>query len=92
MFVSSDPSSSKYGQYWSADAVHEMFAPSEETVAAVKGWLTSSGIDVSRIFHYDNKGWLAFDATTEEAERLLSAEFHEHEHTKSANVRIGCDQ
>jgi tripeptidyl-peptidase-1 len=69
-----------------------MFAPLEDTVAAVKGWLTSSGIDASRILHYDNKGWLAFDATAEEAEGLFGAEFHEHEHSKSPSVRIGCDK
>jgi tripeptidyl-peptidase-1 len=92
MFSSSDPSSPKYGQYWSAAEVHDMFAPPEDTVAAVKGWLTSSGIDASRILHYDNKGWLAFDATAEEAEGLFGAEFHEHEHSKSPSVRIGCDK
>jgi tripeptidyl-peptidase-1 len=69
-----------------------MFAPHEDAVAAVKEWITSSGIDAARIAHYDNKGWLAFDATTVEAEQLLRTEFHEHEHTKSSNVRIGCDR
>lgn len=89
---SSDPSSEKYGKYWSAEEVHDMFAPHDDSIAAVKAWLTSSGIDASRIMHYENKGWLAFDATTEEAEELLRTQFHEHEHTKNSNVRIGCDE
>lgn len=89
---SSDPSSSKYGQYWSADDVHDMFAPPEDTVAAVKEWLTSSGIHGSRIVHSENKGWIAFEASVEEAEALLLAEFHEHEHTESANLRVGTDR
>lgn len=69
-----------------------MFAPAEDAVTAVKEWLTSSGIDASRIIQYDNKGWLAFDATTKEAEELLHTEFHEHEHTQSPSVRVGSDQ
>jgi tripeptidyl-peptidase I len=89
---SSDPASPKYGQYWSADKVHEMFAPVEESLKAVKEWLVSSGIHDSRVVHTDNKGWLAFDATVEEAESLLLTEFHEHEHRKSDKIRIGCDQ
>jgi tripeptidyl-peptidase-1 len=89
---SSDPYSAKYGQFWSADDVHSMFAPHEDTVQSVKDWLTSFGIRDSRIVHSDNKGWLAFDATVEEAERLLLTEFHEHEHQYSSKVRVGCDE
>ena len=68
-----------------------MFQPAEHAVKAVKEWLASSGIDDSRIVHYENKGWLAFQATAEEAESMLHAEFHEHEHMHSDKVRIGCD-
>lgn len=69
-----------------------MFAPTAEAVQAVRNWLTMSGIDESRIVHSDNKGWLAFDATVEEAETLLLAEYYEHEHRHSPNVRVGCDE
>lgn len=89
---SSDPKSDKYGKYWSMEEVHDMFAPLEDTVRAVREWLTDSGIHGSRVIHSDNKGWLAFDATVEEAEKLLQAEFHEHEHMHSASVRVGCEK
>ncbi|KAG4030402.1 hypothetical protein MFRU_012g01380 [Monilinia fructicola] len=88
----SDPDSPKYGKYWSSKEVHDKFAPPEETLKSVKTWLTSSGIHHSRISHYENKGWLAFDASIEEVERLLKAEFHEHEHKHSPSVRVGCDE
>ncbi|KAH8812458.1 Pro-kumamolisin, activation domain-containing protein [Xylogone sp. PMI_703] len=88
----SHPESSKYGSHWTAEEVHSMFAPSEESVAAVREWLLSSGIDEDRVVHTENKGWLAFDATVEEAERLLLAEFYEHEHKHSDKVRVGCDR
>ncbi len=69
-----------------------MFAPAEDSVNAIKEWLANSGIDNSRVVHTDNKGWLAFDASVEEAERLLLAEFYEHEHQYSDKVKVGCDQ
>ena len=74
------------------EEVHDMFAPPEETVRAVREWLNSFDIHNSRVIHSDNKGWLAFDATVEEAERLLQTEYHEHEHKYSASVRVGCDK
>lgn len=69
-----------------------MFAPSEEAVEAVRGWLASSGIHDSRVVHSDNKGWLAFDAYGHEAESLFLAKFYEHENSRTGNVRIGCDE
>lgn len=88
----SDPESPQYGKYWTADEVHSAFAPSDATVKAVKEWLTSSGIESSRIRDYENKGWLAFDATAKEAESLLRTEFYEHEHKHSSKIRIGCSR
>ena len=69
-----------------------MFAPADEAVQAVRQWLTNFGIHDSRVVHSDNKGWLAFDATAEEAEKLLLTEYYEHEHRHSPNVRVGCDE
>ncbi|KAJ5113386.1 subtilisin-like protein [Penicillium angulare] len=88
----SDPNSGRYGKYWSADDVHDMFAPSKEAVDSVRQWLESSGIDPSRVVHSDNKGWIAFDAYAHEAERLFLAEFYEHKHASSSSMKIGCDQ
>jgi tripeptidyl-peptidase-1 len=89
---SSHPDSKNYGKYWTAEEVHDIFAPPEDTVNTVKEWLHSSGIEPSRVVHSDNKGWIAVDVTVDEAERLLLAEFYEHEHVHSAAVRVGCDK
>lgn len=88
----SDPHSQRYGQHWSKEAVHDAFAPEEETIEAVREWLKNFGIRDSRVVHTDNKGWLAFDASVEEAEQLLLTEFYEHEHKYSEEIRVGCDQ
>jgi hypothetical protein len=58
----------------------------------VTQWLVDFGIDPRRITHSDNKGWLAFDATTEEAEGLLHAEYHLYEHTTMGHVTAACDR
>jgi tripeptidyl-peptidase-1 len=69
-----------------------MFAPVQKTVDMVKEWLTDFGIDAKRITHSDNKGWLAFDATTAEAEGLLHAEYHFYEHTAKGHVTPACER
>ncbi|KAI3109328.1 hypothetical protein CBS147333_5650 [Penicillium roqueforti] len=88
----SDPSSPKYGQYWTAEEVHGLFAPSKDSVESVRHWLEASGIHESRIVHSDNKGWLAFDAYAHEVEDLFKAEFYEHEHASSSSIKIGCEE
>ncbi|KUM56310.1 hypothetical protein ACN42_g10903 [Penicillium freii] len=88
----SDPSSPKYGQYWTSEEVHNLFAPSKDSVDSVRRWLESSGIHGSRIVHTDNKGWLAFDAYAHEVEALFKAEFYEHEHASTSSLKIGCEE
>ena len=85
----SHPASPNYGNHWTTEAVDNMFAPSKHTVSAVKDWLTSSGIGSDYVV--TEKGWLAIDLPAGEAERLLSAEYYEHE-AEDGTIRIGCDQ
>lgn len=86
-----DPTSDRYGKYWTSEKVHDAFAPAEDAAITVKEWLASSGIDSSRVVEYENKGWLAFEASVEEAEALLHTVYHEHEHKHSEKVRVGSD-
>ena len=79
------PSSPNYGKHLSADEVHDMFAPSQDSVDAVKNWLLASGLDISDILHYENKGWLAVDIPVSHAENLLKAEYYEYDN------KIGCE-
>ncbi|KAJ1323356.1 tripeptidyl-peptidase I [Microdochium nivale] len=76
----SDKTSEHYGKHMTAEEVIEFFAPSQALVDAVADWVSSSGISRERIGHSSNKQWLQFDATTEEVEKLLYAEFHVWQH------------
>jgi tripeptidyl-peptidase I len=87
----SDPRSPNYGKYWSAEKVHDAFAPSTETVKEVMEWLSSCGIPSHRVAHSKNKGWLAFDAPAHEVEKLLNTDYHEHHHS-NGEIRVGTDE
>jgi len=89
---SSDPLSPNFGRHWTAGDVVSAFAPSNDTVEAVRNWLIDSGIEANRILHTANKDWIGLDTTVEEAERLLKTVFHEHEHAQTGTVRLGCDE
>lgn len=69
-----------------------MFSPEEGTVDAVKQWLMDFGIPSPRITHSVNQGWLAFDTTVEEAERLLHAKYHIYKHTPTGGVTPACER
>ena len=88
---SSHPSSPNYGKHWTSEQVTKAFAPSEETINTVKDWLVSSGVATERIAHSDNRGWLAFDATAEQAENLLQTKFYQYEDTETGHTVPACE-
>jgi tripeptidyl-peptidase I len=75
------PDSPNYGNHWTAAQIAAKFAPSHETVQTVKNWLLESGFDSKRIRVTATKGWIEVNATVEEAERLLNAQYHVYRHS-----------
>ena len=47
--IVSSPTSRSYRHFWTASAVSKEFAPSAAEVASVKSWLTSAGLDVTKV-------------------------------------------
>lgn len=89
----SHPASPKYGRHWTSDEVIAAFSPARDTVETVAAWLVESGIPRERITHSDNKAWLAFDATVEEAEGLLHTEYyHDGIDEDGRGSMVGCNQ
>lgn len=84
--------SPKYGKHYSKQEVTDIFAPSEDTVNAVRAWLEAAGIQGDRVVQSANKQWLAFDAAVHEAENLLKAKYHAYEHKVSGKTQVGCDE
>ncbi len=89
---SSNPASPNFGKHWTSEEVIDAFRPSQQTETEVRNWLIASGIPAKRITHTENKGWFAFYATAEEAERLLYTEFHEFEDSVTGGVVPACDE
>jgi len=85
----SHPSSPKYNQHYTPEEIIETFAPSKETVDAVTNWLASAGIGKDRLRLSGNKGWIHVDATVDEVENLLKAEYHVYTHTDTGSEQIG---
>lgn len=88
----SHPDSPKYGQHYTAEQVHEIFAPKQESVEAVRVWLHESGIHPDRVSQSVNKQWIQFDATTGEVEALIHAEYHHYVHLATGKSTIGTDE
>jgi tripeptidyl-peptidase-1 len=86
------PESANYGKHWTAAEVNKAFAPTLDTIQAVREWLTSSGINHRRITISDNGGWLAFDASVEEAEKLFMTQYHEYGHWEEDKYTLGVDR
>lgn len=87
----SHPTSEKYGQHWTAKEVADAFAPSQDSVDAVKAWLSSAGISEDRIKQSQSLNFLQFEATVDEAEDLLKTKYHVYEH-ESGQPHVACDE
>ena len=87
----SDPTSSNYGKYLSAEDVHDVFKPSDDAVNAVKKWLVEEGVNASDIICSANKGWIAVDLPAEQIERLLNTKYFEYSHSDASHIAIGCE-
>ncbi|KAI0198831.1 peptidase S8/S53 domain-containing protein [Astrocystis sublimbata] len=88
----SNPASANYGKHLSAEEVVDFFAPAESSVEAVKSWLVEAGIEPSAISQSANKQWLQFDASVDQVEDLLMADYHVWEHKMTGAKDIGCDE
>lgn len=88
----SHPDSSTYGQHWTIDQVASSFAPSGETVAKVKSWLTAEGVAETNIAVSRDKTWIRVKTSLAQAASLLKTKYHVLEDSESETMSIACDQ
>ncbi|KAE8419834.1 peptidase S8/S53 domain-containing protein [Aspergillus pseudocaelatus] len=86
----STPGSHRYGDHLTVDDVHDLFAPSQESIDSVRSWLESAGIAPDRISQSTNKQWLQFDAGADEVEQLLKTEFYRYSHVGTGRSHVAC--
>jgi tripeptidyl-peptidase-1 len=85
----SHPDSPSYGKHWSATQVAEHFAPSQDTIDAVRAWLAEEGVHPDRIRLSFAKNWIEFNATATEAEALIQAEYQVYKHRQTGHTHVG---
>jgi hypothetical protein len=90
--ISSHHDSPKYGKHYSAEEIADIFAPAQSAVDSIQDWLLSAGIKAEKISQSVNKQWLQFDASAEELESLVDAEYHVYEHTGTGKSTVACDK
>ncbi|KAL4898153.1 peptidase S8/S53 domain-containing protein [Aspergillus ambiguus] len=86
----SHPGSTRYGKHLSAEEVHDLFAPSQDSVDEVRSWLESAGISAHRISQSANKQWLQFDADAAEVERILRTKYNLYSHSGTGRSHVAC--
>lgn len=85
----SDPKSSKYGQHWDYEKVHNLLAPSTKSVNSVKHWLKKNGISANKIVSITpNNDFIKVEMTIEDANNLLKTEFGYWKHLTSGSKHI----
>lgn len=88
----SNPSSSRYGQHFTPEEIHDLFAPAKHSVDGVREWLESAGISGERISQSVNKQWIQFDAAAEELEDLLHTEYYIYDHAHSGKSHVAASK
>ncbi|KDQ08487.1 hypothetical protein BOTBODRAFT_645757 [Botryobasidium botryosum FD-172 SS1] len=86
----SDPDSPRYGQHYTAQEVADIFAPSKETVNAVKDWLRDAGVAPHRVKYNHGQGSLTLNMAVADLEELLHAEYNAYEHDTGA-LHLACE-
>jgi tripeptidyl-peptidase-1 len=88
----SHPESPNFGNHWTAKQVAEAFAPTDETVTSVLGWLAETGISPDRVKQSQGLNWLHAEVTVEEAENLLRTKYHRYTHTRTGQAHVACEE
>ncbi|CAF0805613.1 unnamed protein product [Adineta steineri] len=87
----SDPTSPNYGRYLTPAQVADMFAPKQETITCVRQWLEDFGIKPNQINLSASNGWLHFNITVRNAQRLLKTKYYSYRH-KSGKYLVATEE
>ncbi|KAF8583812.1 subtilisin-like protein [Ramaria rubella] len=85
----SHPESNQYGQHWTPEQVANTFSPAPDTIDTIRTWLVESGVAADRLRLSPSRGWLLFNASIEEVEGLLDAEYKVYRHGSGAE-HVAC--
>ncbi|KAI1162839.1 subtilisin-like protein [Nemania serpens] len=82
----STPQHVLYGKHLSREEVQDLVKPSEDSAAAVLGWLRAAGVDEADI--EEDGEWVNFKTTVAKAANLLDAEFGVYSHVGTVKESV----
>ena len=80
----SDPKHSRYGQHMTHAEIHDIVAPTDETINLVHAWLAEH--DIANAVHSPGKDWISIVVTIEKAEQLLQTKYSVFEHSRDGTT------
>eukprot|EP00029_Vermamoeba_vermiformis_P013384 TRINITY_DN82_c0_g1_i1.p1 TRINITY_DN82_c0_g1~~TRINITY_DN82_c0_g1_i1.p1 ORF type:complete len:569 (-),score=177.51 TRINITY_DN82_c0_g1_i1:73-1779(-) len=80
--VVSDPTSPKYSQWWTHEAITRLMKPHPVAVATVTSWLAKNGITSWTV----QNDWIIANANVEAVEQLLEVDIYRYEHVRSGET------
>lgn len=80
----SDPSHARYGQHLTAEDIHALVAPAEESVELVKAWLADHGI-TDHAFN-PSRDWVSISVPIEKVESMLDTTYSRFRHRDGSEL------
>lgn len=88
----SDPGSPNFGKHMTSKEVTDFFSPARESIMAITEWLAAAGIGTDRHTLSTSRSWIIFDASVEELEELIQAEYYTFTHKETNQEHVACDE
>jgi len=84
----STPGNKEYGNWLSNREVETLVAPTQQSLNAVKQWLSSNGFDISAIKSVTrNNDFISIETTVEKAESLLHCKYYDYRHSTKPSMK-----
>lgn len=86
LYEVSDPDHQSYGQHLTAQEVHKLLEPSDETLDQVHEWLADYGVDKSKLDYSPAKDWITVTLPVASIEQMLNTKYSIYRHDDGSEV------
>ncbi|KAG6361434.1 hypothetical protein INS49_009661 [Diaporthe citri] len=86
LYEVSDPDHQFYGHHLTAQDVHKLVEPSDETLDQVHEWLADYGVDKSKLDYSPAKDWITVTLPVADIEQMLNTKYSIYRHDDGSEV------
>lgn len=86
LYEVSDPDHPSYGQHLTAQEIHKLLEPSDETLDQVHEWLADYGVDKSKLDYSPAKDWITVTLPVADIEQMLNTKYSIYRHDDGSEV------